>query len=327
MKTSAGSWVAFIGLSILVSVEATAQSFTQINKYQVNYALANDGNRQFIALRSFSDSGIKFLLLLDPISLQTKVDIDKRYQKHTLAWANVLAIFKNTTYVKALEAAAAKDQQLQNAGIDHAIPNENGITLTIDLCPSHRPLDRVIFHDVFEAFKTIEKTSPLAISLSGKWMLKHQTDLDWLKQLALEKELDITWINHSYNHEVNTLPLAENFLLASGTNLDIEVLKNEKSMLKNGLTPSIFFRFPGLVSDQSIVGKIESYGLIPVGSDAWLAKGQQPVGGSIVLIHGNGNEELGVQDFIRLLKNKSAEVKNKQWLLFDLRQGLEKEFQ
>lgn len=122
------------------------------------------------------------------------------------------------------------------------------------------------------------------------------------------------------------MPLAENFLLAPGTNLEIEVLENEKLMLKNGLTPSVFFRFPGLVSDKSIVDKITAYGLIPIGSDAWLAKGQQPNAGSIVLIHGNGNEEIGVKDFIQLLKTKEADVKSKQWLLFDLRQGLEKEF-
>lgn len=81
------------------------------------------------------------------------------------------------------------------------------------------------------------------------------------------------------------------------------------------------------MSDKTIVEKIEAYGLIPVGSDAWLAKGQQPNAGSIVLIHGNGNEEIGVKDFIQLLKTRQADVKSKQWLLFDLRQGLEKEFE
>ncbi|MXV51086.1 hypothetical protein GS399_08900 [Pedobacter sp. HMF7647] len=88
----------------------------------------------------------------------------------------------------------------------------------------------------------------------------------------------------------------------------------------------MFFRFPGLVSDQQIVDKVLSYGLIPVGSDAWLAKGEQAKTGSIVLIHGNGNEEIGVQDFIQLLKKEQVDIKNKQWLLYDLRQGLEREF-
>lgn len=312
---------------VLLSTCLYAQKFESLSRYKVNYALAKDAATQWLATRSFTAEGEKYLLLVNPQTLDTKVDIANNYTTSSLKWPNVLAIFKNTAYVKALEAAAAKDVQLQNAGIDHAFPNEKGITLTIDLCPSRKALDRIIFQSVFDEFKKIEQPAPLAISVSGKWMLKHEDDLNWLKSLVAQKELNITWVNHSYNHEVNKLPLAENFLLAEGTNLNVEVLENEKLMLKNGLTPSVFFRFPGLVSDKAIVDKIEAYGLIPIGSDAWLAKGQQANAGSIVLIHGNGNEEIGVKDFIELLKNRQADVNRKQWLLFDLRTGLEKEFE
>lgn len=304
-----------------------AQNFEDIKRYKVNFALATHANEQLISIRSFSANNQKYLLLVNPETLDTKVNLASDYTTRSLQYSNVLAIFKNTAYIKSIEAAAAKDLQLQNAGIDHAIPNEKGITLTIDLCPSHKPLDRIIFQSVFDEFKKTVQPAPLAVSVSGKWMLKHQDDLSWLKSLVEKKELNITWVNHTYNHEVNKLPLAENFLLAPGTNLDVEVLENEKLMLKNGLTPSVFFRFPGLVSDRKIVERIEAYGLIPIGSDAWLAKGQQPNAGSIVLIHGNGNEEIGVKDFIQLLKTKQTDVKNKQWLLFDLREGLEKEFE
>ena len=94
-------------------------------------------------------------------------------------------------------------------------------------------------------------------------------------------------------------------------------------MLKNGLLPSAFFRFPGLVSDQQLVYRITDLGLIPIGTDAWLAKGQQPQAGSIVLIHGNGNEPVGVDDFIKLLRSKTQAIVNKQWLLYDLRESVE----
>jgi len=312
---------------LFASLKLAAQNFADIKRYKVNFALATRASEKLIVCRSFNNNNQKYLLLVNPQTLDTKLDLASKYKLSSLDYFNVLAIFKNTAYVKALEAAAAKDIQLQNAGIDHSIPNEKGIALTIDLCPSHKPLDRIIFQSVFDEFNKTEKPVPLAISVSGKWMLKHQEDLNWLKSLAEKKELDITWVNHTYNHEVNALPLAENFLLAPGTNLDVEVLENEKLMLKNSLIPSLFFRFPGLVSDKIVVQKIEAYGLIPIGSDAWLAKGQQPNAGSIVLIHGNGNEEIGVKDFIQLLKTKQADVKNKQWLLFDLRQGLEKEFE
>jgi len=309
------------------SANLFAQNFEAIKRYKVNYAVVVKGEEKEIAIRSFTKNNQKYFLLVNPQTFETKIDLASNYAKSSLQWQNVLAIFKNSPYVKTADAALAKDLQLQNAGIDHAIPNETGITLTIDLCPSHKPLDRIIFQSIFDEFKKTVQPVPLAISVSGKWMLKHQDDLNWLKSLVEKKELNITWVNHSYNHEVNNLPLAENFLLSAGTNLDTEVLENEKLMLKNGLIPSVFFRFPGLVSDQLIVQKIEEYGLIPIGSDAWLAKGQQPNSGSIVLIHGNGNEEIGVKDFIQLLRNRQADVNRKQWLLFDLRQGLEKEFE
>lgn len=314
----------FFFIFLFLSISAFAQNFEGITRYKVNYALAIKGNEKSIAIRSFVNDNQKYLLLVNPHNLNTKVDLANNYSLSNLAVGNVLAIFKKSVYVKALDVALKSDKQLQNAGIDHAIPKEKGITLTIDLCPSHKNLDRIIFQSLVNEFKNIEQPVPLAISVAGRWILKHQDDLNWLKSLVTRKELDIAWVNHSYNHEVNSLPLAENFLLAKNTNLDIEVLENEKLMLKNGLIPSIFFRFPGLVSDQQIVEKIEKYGLIPIGSDAWLAKGQKPNAGSIVLIHGNGNEEIGVKEFIELLKTKQIDVRNKQWLLFDLRQGLEK---
>lgn len=307
----------------IFSIRVFSQDYTDIKRYKVNYALATNANEKLIAIRSFVNGDEKCLLLVNPLTLETKIDQANRYSITPLAMGNVQAIFKKTVYIKAMDLALKSEKQLQNAGIDHSIPNEKGIALTIDLCPSHKNMDRIIFQSLIDEFKKIEQPVPLAISVSGKWMLKHVADLAWLKGLVAKNELKITWINHSYNHEVNNLPLSENFLLAKNTNLASEVLENEKLMLKNGLTPSVFFRFPGLVSDQQIVEKIEAYGLIPIGSDAWLAKGQQPNIGSIVLIHGNGNEELGVKDFIRLLKSKLVDVKNKQWLLFDLRQGLE----
>lgn len=307
----------------VININVHAQSFDEIKRYNVNYALATNATEKLIAIRSFMAKNEKYLLLVNPQTLNTKIDLANNYLLTNLTFQNVRTIFKTTAYVKALNMALLADRKIQDAGIDHAIPKEKGITLTIDLCPSHKKLDRVIFQSLMDEFKKIEQPIPIAISVSGNWMLKHQEDLKWLKDLILQKEIDVTWINHSYHHEVNNLPLIENFLLAKGTDLAVEVLGNEKLMLQNGLVPSVFFRFPGLVSDQTVVEKVVAYGLIPIGSDAWLAKGQRPNAGSIVLIHGNGNEEIGVADFIQLLKNKQNDVRHKQWLMFDLRQGLE----
>jgi hypothetical protein len=111
-------------------------------------------------------------------------------------------------------------------------------------------------------------------------------------------------------------------MLAPGTNIDSEVLNNEILLLTKNIVPSLFFRFPGLISDQLVYERIIELGLIPVGSDAWLAKGQKPGNGSIVLIHANGNEPVGVRDFIALLKSKQKDVLARRWELYDLRESL-----
>lgn len=242
--------------------------------------------------------------------------------------AQVRELFKKTPYEKALSKAESQSVMVQDAGIERGVPKEMGISLTADLCPSHRPLDKRIFTDMFAAFQQVERPVPIALSVTGVWMNRHEADLAWLKQMQQKGEIYITWINHSYNHHVSkTLPLKQNFLLEAGTNINYEVLETEKDMLKNGLLPSAFFRFPGLVSDQALVTQITNYGLIPVGTDAWLAKGQQPQAGSIVLIHGNGNEPVGVQDFINLLRSKAPSIAKKQWLLYDLRETVGEEFE
>ena len=87
---------------------------------------------------------------------------------------------------------------------------------------------------------------------------------------------------------------------------------------------NIFFipNYPQLFYLTQITG----FGLIPIGSDAWLAKGQKAMPGSIVLIHGNGNEPIGVNDFISLLKSEQKNIAQKQWLLYDLRESLDEEY-
>ena len=41
-------------------------------------------------------------------------------------------------------------------------------------------------------------------------------------------------------------------------------------MLNEGLKMSIYFRFPGLISNEKIYNKLLDYGLIPIGSDSWI---------------------------------------------------------
>ncbi len=318
-------------LTLFLSIkEASAQisAFKNIHNYETFYAEARRNTENWLAIRRFDDSGKTWLLLAEPRTLITKVAEASLYALKPTTLAAAHQTFSNTAYTNALTAAEKQSATIQDAGIKQGMPKEAGINLTIDLCPSHRVLDRRIFTDVFQEFSKVEPHPPVAISVSGLWMKNHEADLNWLKQQELDGHIFIIWINHTYNHRVDPKkPLKENFLLEPGTNINYEVLETEQAMLQNGLLPSVFFRFPGLVSDAKLLYKITGFGLIPIGSDAWLAKGERAMPGSIVLIHGNGNEPIGVQDFINLLKSEQKKVTQKQWLLYDLRESLDKEYQ
>jgi hypothetical protein len=309
------------------SVSQAINAQNEVSNYVTYIATANYKNTDVVILRKFERAGQKYFLVADSNTLETQIISAKGLNEIPCTWEQLNERYKDKPYIRALGFAKTQSFAIQDAGIIHGYPKEKGITLTIDLCPSHKPLDRVIFNSLITEFSNIEKPVPIALSLSGRFMLTHSEDLIWLKSLEDEGEIRITWINHTYNHHYDPdVPLQDNFLLKPGTDIDFEVLGTEIAMIEHGLLPSVFFRFPGLVSDNTIVGKIIQYGLIPIGSDAWLAKGQQSASGSIVLIHGNGNEPTGVADFIKLLKSEKNEVLQKQWLLYDLRESIDDEF-
>ncbi|GAB4014035.1 palindromic element RPE3 domain-containing protein [Spirosoma migulaei] len=309
-----------LSLFVLSSLHALGQ----LTDYRVFFGLTNPQPHQVI-LRQWKQSGQTRYLTLNPHTLKTAVVNLPPASVRALPWTSVLDQLSQTPYARILQLEQTRDYNLQDAGIERADTTERGFSLTIDLCPSTKPLTRSVFEQLIRAFEPEEKPIPVTITITGLWMESHQADLAYLKNLVSRGDLDITWVNHSYHHRYNPrLPLPMNFLLEGATNLNDEVLLNEQAMLKNGLTPSIFFRFPGLVSDKAVFDRVLAFGLLPIGSDAWLAKNQQPKQGSLVLIHANGNEPLGITDFINLIRQKSPAIENKTWLLYDLPASLVK---
>ena len=212
-----------------------------------------------------------------------------------------------SAYLLALAQVSAENiNSLSNAGATHEENQKHNVYLTVDLCPSHKPLDVELFKKIQGGVKPV----PVVISISGIWLRDHTSDLNLLLQMESEGELKITWANHTYSHPYDPkLPLEHNFLLEKNVSLEEEVFKNEKLLLSNGLVPSVFFRFPGLISDQEDVEAIRAWGLIPVGANAWLAKGQKPQIGSFILVHGNGNEPQGLKILYEDMQ-KNPELKN-----------------
>ena len=296
-----------------------------VSDYQLYTAIGSSKDNQYSSIvirKLFYNSKVHYLTV-NPETLSTHIQAGSTLNVSECPWETIRRNHKNTPYIEALRDAELNAETLQDAGITHFFPSQRGVDLTIDLCPSRRPLDRSLFTELTSELGKEEKPVPLAVAITGLWMKEHDLDLQWLLDREKNKELSIVWINHSYNHRTSKeLPLRENFLLEKGTDIKFEILQTEAEMIEKGITPSIFFRFPGLVSDDKLFHQVTAYGLIPVGSDAWLGKNQWPKEGSIVLVHANGNEPIGIHRFVQLMKDERENSVNKKWLLFDLRESI-----
>lgn len=299
----------------------------KIDNYQLYLARPTKPNGETqIILRKFRQNNQLFYLTVDIENLKTKIVSANTRSVIETAWPELKKKFADSAFFKIFALAEMKAKLIQDAGITCILPSSKGIYLTIDLCPSTKPLTRSLFNKIMAIFgsNNNKKPIPLTISITGIWMKEHPIDLQWILNLIKKNEISVTWINHSfYHHYKKESPLTRNFLLSKGTNIDKEILNTEIKMIENGFTPSVFFRFPGLISDEDIYKNVMSYGLIPIGTNAWLAKSENPGSGSIVLIHGNGNEPLGIRKFLELLQKEKENIRTKKWVLLDLLSGLQ----
>jgi hypothetical protein len=265
-------------------------------------------DKEMIAIRSFLTSEpllgeTAYLLLVDPKSLSTQIENQNCYWCES---ANPEAI-KETPYGALLENLSTDSPLSKNkkfyvaAGLRKATFFESGAVVSADLCPSSKPLDKKFI----ESLERLQSPLPITLAVSGFWLEKHKKELEWLQSEARSGRLKITWANHSLHHEVlKKVPDEHNFLLIPGTDMNEEVLETEKLMIENGITPSVFFRFPGLVSDQRTMFYLKEQALLPLSSDSWLSLGQMPHDQSIILVHANGNEPGGLRRFRKLLEEK-----------------------
>lgn len=263
--------------------------FNNIGNYSV-YINAVENKPGFITIRKFSDfyNHIDYAIILDTKTFKTYI-----FNLKDLKIGKISEVSKNTNYSKIINFIIKN--KYNTSGIDTIF--NDGYSLTLDLCPSTKKFD-IDFFD----FAIKNNISPIYICISGKWIEKHGSELNYI--LSKNSNNNIIWVNHSYSHYYDSKKKNnENFMLSENTNIDLEVLNNEIVMLKNGILPSPFFRFPGLISNQIICKKIVSYGLIPISSNAWIAKGEKPKNRSIILLHMNGNERNGLTLFLKFFKN------------------------
>ena len=266
------------GLLLVSNAMASIQSYTPT----LQECETSQGPR--IVIRHFENSGKSQVLAVNSATLKTQI----LNASETSQCSPVNSDFNNSAYGKLLKISRANDSARSNSGVVHS-PTSQALFLTVDLCPSSHAYEKGFF-DWVGAHKV-----PVALSISGGWINHHADELAVLKRLPTE----IVWVNHTLTHPYDRhLPDEHNFLLLPGVDVTSEVLGNEQKMIENGLTPSIYLRFPGLISDRAINDQVNSWGLVALGADGWLAIGQHPKPGSIILVHGNGNEAPGIHLFM-----------------------------
>lgn len=246
------------------------------------------GQAVIVGIRQFQNNGVRQMLVVEANSLATRIVTANELNCKSMDAQK----FSQTNYSRIRNQASLNRGVQANSGIRRF--DRQQVTLTIDMCPSSKSYESR-FYDWVKS-----TNSPIGVAITAAWGLRHTRELNVLKEM--DRDGLVTWINHSYHHPYRPgVANGNNFLLISGTNIRQEVLGNEIFMIENGMTPSVYFRFPGLISSEAIVRQIADWGLIAIGSDAWLAKGEAPKAGSVILLHGNGNEPAGITAFFRYL--------------------------
>ena len=171
-----------------------------------------------------------------------------------------------------------------------------GIALTVDMCPSTKPWNRPLFERLVALGEKLGGPLPVAVCVSGRWMTRYPDAVAQLLRWDSGKRLVISWVNHSDTH-----PVKGGFLVNPKVDFTGEVQKQAVRMKKSGTWNTPLFRFPGLVYNQHRLIALNKMGYVALGADAWLAKGQRVRNGSIILVHGNGNERFGVRLLFKYL--------------------------
>lgn len=175
----------------------------------------------------------------------------------------------------------------------------NAIAITIDLCPSKRPYEKKLFQALADLGDDLKRPLPVAICISGNWINQHEKELTAIRKM----KLNITWVNHSLTH-----PVENDFCVNPRVNFTREVRGNFELMKRAGLPPSVFFRFPGLRYNIVRLEQLGKMGYLALAADAWLAKGEKIRPGSIILVHGNGNEPKGIKILLNYLKQSKPQL-------------------
>lgn len=283
-------------------VSASASATRDIARYSVISldCREHESGEVLHAFRSLHLDGLPKYLVVNVETFETRL-IDPSFLNCKDPSAKAAAA--DSPYGLAARETTRPPYPLHNDGIRHALGPVQGTFLTADLCPASKErFEYRLFEELEKLSAKSGRPVSIALSVSGKWIRHHDLDFETIRRMRDMRKLEVTWVNHSDSHPYRKgQSYRQNFLLESGIVPGAEIEGVEKELLRHGELPSVFFRFPGLISNREWITELARYSLLPVGTDAWIATGQKPVSGSVILIHANGNEPEGVRKFLKQL--------------------------
>lgn len=191
-------------------------------------------------------------------------------------------------------------------------------TVTVDMCQSRREWEGDFYQRLVDLGRELGAPQAVGVALTGLWAHRHPEDFDRLVAWQNEGALDITWINHSFHHQLSRDEDGRYwFLTSSNVDLGAEVLELEILLLQQGVMFSPLFRFPGLTHDERTLAELNELGLFPLDADGWVAKGEPIEDGTVVLLHGNGNEAHGIEMFFDWFDPRAEDVREGRLSLLD----------
>lgn len=261
-------------------------------------------DKNYFILRKFNQNNISKYLVVEDKTYNTFVINSKDIKIKNNFWK----IYNNSEYKEHLDLVyknrnISKKKYLQNSWLKTWLrKNKNNVYLTVDFCPSSKKWFEL---DTFNKFMK-DWNKNIAISITSAWINSHKKDFQKLIDYNNSWKLNITWVNHTKTHKYNfSNNFSSTFILTPWLILNDELLDVEKKLLEKWQVPSIFMRFPWLISNEKIFKEtIYKYWLIPLWSDTWLAKWEKIKSNSIILIHWNKNEPKWIKIFNKILDKK-----------------------
>jgi hypothetical protein len=234
--------------------------------------------------RSFTKNGRNFLLAINLKTSDTFLLSTSEFKKYKILSPKE---FLKTNFGSRIQ----KLKEMNN-------PYSHGHILTIDLCAKPKNKSKKFEMKFFEWLTEFQPH--IAIAISAKWINEEKENFAKLLNWKQQGLLKIIWINHSVSHPINN----GKFLTEGNISLKDEILQTEQMLLEHNQIPSVFFRFPGLISNQNLIKELAEFSLISISANAWLAKGEHITHSSIILVHGNGNEPLGILKLKKYFEQK-----------------------